>query len=146
MTMNLSYETHIKTQDFGVVGGKEAWRRMAVTTKERLKASFLPHFSVKYGFSPWEPNFPNMIARILALELASHSSKRCAFIIFNALCKPGQTARRSAKRSRVRICWHFRPRTKTAKIVSLKWPETGRSRGGMEPSPLPLASGQSKLG
>lgn len=40
------------------------------------------------------------------------------FITFNALCTPSPTARRSAKRSGVRICRAVRPRTKMAEAVS----------------------------
>lgn len=67
--MNLSYETPTKSQDFGVVGRKEAWREMTMAAKEGLKASFLPHVSVKHGFPSEKPKFPNGMTRILGLEL-----------------------------------------------------------------------------
>lgn len=67
--MNLSYETPIKPQDFGVVGRKEAWREVTMAAKEGLKASFLPHVSVKHGFPSEKPKFPNGMIRILDLEL-----------------------------------------------------------------------------
>lgn len=67
--MNLSCETPIKPQDFGVVGGKKKWREMTMTAKEGLIASFLPRFSVKHGFPSGKPKFPNAMTRILGLEL-----------------------------------------------------------------------------
>lgn len=40
-----------------------------MAAKGGLKASFLPHVSVKHGFPSEKPKFPNGMTRILGLEL-----------------------------------------------------------------------------